>query len=287
MKSRKVLVLMAVITAMTVSVCGCGKKDAAQEIGTELAAAEDTEQPAEADPKETEETEDTEELQIEAAVKETEEVATSQPEDSVKEMSATKYAKSTVNVRKGPSADTEKLGGLSTNQKVTVTGQADNGWYRIDFNGQSGFVSDQYLSDEKVTAASGNSKDKTNNTGAAGNTGSEAQGNAGTQAASGTGTAAQGNTGTQEAGNTSSSGSNSGNTAGSGSTDTGNSGSAPADNGNANGLTPDQQDAQKRNEEMKKQDEEFEYDYVLSPDGFEPATDGYGDGAVITVQPTP
>lgn len=286
MKSRKVLVLMAVITAMTVSVCGCGKKDAAQEIGTELAAAEDTEQPAEADPKETEETEDTEELQIEAAVKETEEVATSQPEDSVKEMSATKYAKSTVNVRKGPSADTEKLGGLSTNQKVTVTGQADNGWYRIDFNGQSGFVSDQYLSDEKVTAASSNSKDKTNS--AAGNTGNGAQGNAGTQAASGTGTAAQGNTGTQAAGNTSSSGSNSGNTAGSGSADTGNSGNAPADNGNANGLTPDQQEMLEREEERKKFEESMKDVETIGGDGsFQPATDGYGDGAVITVQPTP
>lgn len=285
MKSRKVFVLMAVITAMTVSVCGCGKKDAAQEIGTELAAAEDTEQPAEADPKETE---DTEELQVEAAVTETEEVATSQSEDSVKEMSATKYAKSTVNVRKGPSADTEKLGGLSTNQKVTVTGQADNGWYRIDFNGQSGFVSDQYLSDEKVTVASGNSKDKTNS--AAGNTGSEAQGNAGTQAASGTGTTAQGNTGTQAAGNTSSSGSNSGNTKGSGSADTGNSGSVPADNGNANGLTPDQQEMLEMEEESKRIEEEL----LNNPDieivgggEFVPATDGYGDGAVITVQPTP
>lgn len=217
MKSRKVLLLMAVLTAMTVSVCGCGQKDempnnGMPENGTEIAAITETEQPTEAIP---EETEDTEELQIEAAVTDTEEIATSQPDSSVKEMSGTKYAKSTVNVRKGPSADTEKIGSLSANQKVTVTGQAENGWYRIDYNGETGYVSDKYLADEKVTTASGNSNGgKTNNTGAAGNSGGEAP--------------AQGNGGTVTAGNTAAPGNDSGNAAGSGSTGTGGS----SDSGN-------------------------------------------------------
>lgn len=220
---------------MTVSVCGCGQKDetpgnGTPENGTEIAAVTETEQPTEAIP---EETEDTEELQIEAAVTDTEKIATPQPDSSMKEMSATKYAKSTVNVRKGPSADTEKLGSLSANQKVTVTGQAENGWYRIDYNGEAGYVSDKYLMDEKVTTASGNSNGgKTNNTGAAGNTGSEApaQGNGGTQAAGNT--AASGN----NAGNMVAPGNNNGNAAGSGNTDAGNTGNtgtgASSDSGN-------------------------------------------------------
>ena len=214
MKSRKVLLLMAVLTAMTVSVCGCGQKDemlnnGMPENGTEIAAITETEQPTEFIP---EETEDAEELQIEAAVTDTEEIATSQPDSSVKEMSGTKYAKSTVNVRKGPSADTEKLGSLSTNQKVTVTGQAENGWYRIDYNGEAGYVSDKYLVDEKVTTASGNSNGgKTNNTGAAGNSGGEAP--------------AQGNGGTVTAGNMAAPGNDNGSAADSGSTSAGNTGS--------------------------------------------------------------
>ncbi|MBD5556840.1 MAG: SH3 domain-containing protein [Roseburia sp.] len=208
MKARRVLLLMAVLTAMTVSVCGCGQKDETPENGTEIAAITDTEQPTEAIP---EETEDTEELQIEAAVTDTEEIATSQPDSSVKEMSATKYAKNTVNVRKGPSADTEKIGSLSANQKVTVTGQAENGWYRIDYNGEAGYVSDKYLVDEKVTTASGNSNGgKTNNTGAAGNSGGEAP--------------AQGNGGTVTAGNTADPGNDNGSAADSGSTSAGNTG---------------------------------------------------------------
>lgn len=221
MKSRKVLLLMAVLTAMTISVCGCGQKNEMADNGTEIAAITETEQPTEHASKETE---DTEELQIEAAVTDTEEIATSQPDTSVKEMSTTKYAKSTVNVRKGPSADTEKIGSLSMNQKVTVTGQAENDWYRIDYNGEAGYVSDKYLVDEKVTTASGNSNGgKTNNAGAAGNTGSEAP--------------AQGNGGTVTAGNTAALGNDNGNATGSGSTNAGNTGSAGTGGSSDSGNT--------------------------------------------------
>lgn len=69
---------------------------------------------------------------------------------SVVDMSATKYAKQSVNVRKGPSTDYEKIGSLTMNQKVTVTGQADNGWYRISYNGGDAYVSNKYLVDNKI-----------------------------------------------------------------------------------------------------------------------------------------
>ncbi|MCH5343390.1 MAG: sigma-70 family RNA polymerase sigma factor [Acetatifactor sp.] len=70
------------------------------------------------------------------------------------DMSATMYAQSSVNVRDLPSTDGEKLGALSINQEVSVTGQCDEtGWYRFEYNGQTAYVSDNYLSDSKVEVA--------------------------------------------------------------------------------------------------------------------------------------
>lgn len=72
------------------------------------------------------------------------------PPYTVTEMSATLYAQKSSNVRKGPSKDYDKIGGLSLNQAVTVTGRADTGWYRIDYKGQEGFVSDSLLAETQV-----------------------------------------------------------------------------------------------------------------------------------------
>lgn len=63
----------------------------------------------------------------------------------------TMYAKGSVNTRSGPSTDYEKLGGLTTNQEVHVTGQSkETGWYEIEINGSKQYVSDKYLSDTKM-----------------------------------------------------------------------------------------------------------------------------------------
>ena len=78
-----------------------------------------------------------------------------QPQYTYTDMNATMYAKSSVNVRSLPSADGERLGSLSTNQEVTVTGQCnETGWYRIEFNGSVAYVSNNYLSDTKVEVQS-------------------------------------------------------------------------------------------------------------------------------------
>lgn len=70
------------------------------------------------------------------------------------EVSKTMYAKSTVNVRSLPSTSGSKLGILSKNQVVAVTGQCnETGWYRISYNNAEGFVSNKYLADEPVAAA--------------------------------------------------------------------------------------------------------------------------------------
>ena len=70
------------------------------------------------------------------------------------DMTATMYAKQTVNVRDLPSTDGNRVGGLSTNQEVAVTGQCnETGWYRIEYDGQTAYVSNNYLSDTKIEVA--------------------------------------------------------------------------------------------------------------------------------------
>ena len=96
----------------------------------------------------TEETSDEE--KSEDVVEEISEEVEEKPEYSVSDMDKVMYAQRSVNVRTGPSTDYEKLGALNTNQAVTVTGQADTGWYRIDYDGKEGFVSDRYLGDGEV-----------------------------------------------------------------------------------------------------------------------------------------
>jgi uncharacterized protein YkwD len=79
------------------------------------------------------------------------------------------YAKSSVTVRDLPSTDGKKLGSLSTNQGVAVTGQCnETGWYRIEYNGSTGYVSNKYLSDEQATAQNTTNGDTSN--GASGST---------------------------------------------------------------------------------------------------------------------
>lgn len=63
------------------------------------------------------------------------------------------YAKSSVNVRDLPSTKGAKLGGLSQNQEITVTGTCnETGWYRIVYKESVGYVSNKYLVSEKVAA---------------------------------------------------------------------------------------------------------------------------------------
>lgn len=74
------------------------------------------------------------------------------------DMDATKYAKSTVNVRSLPNSDGDKLGGLSTNDEVKVTGKCnETGWYRIAYKDSVAYVSDSYLMDNKVETQTANS----------------------------------------------------------------------------------------------------------------------------------
>ena len=85
------------------------------------------------------------------AVSEPDSEAVVEPEFTVTELTATKYAVQSVNVRSGPSTDYDKIGGLTTNQEIQVTGQASTGWYRFTWtDGREAYVSDRYVSDEKI-----------------------------------------------------------------------------------------------------------------------------------------
>ena len=79
---------------------------------------------------------------------------------TINEMSSTMYAKSAVNVRNQPSTDGEKVGRLAYGQEVTVIGQCEEtGWYQIELNGETVFVSNSYIVAEKpatTTQTAGN-----------------------------------------------------------------------------------------------------------------------------------
>ena len=53
--------------------------------------------------------------------------------------------KGTVNFRKGPSADTERIGALRDRDVVTVLGETAGGWYCVEAVGKTGYVKNTYL----------------------------------------------------------------------------------------------------------------------------------------------
>ncbi len=50
-----------------------------------------------------------------------------------------------VNIRKGPDNTTEILKTVSSGTLLNITGKATNGWYRVVYNGVTGYVSNKYL----------------------------------------------------------------------------------------------------------------------------------------------
>lgn len=77
-----------------------------------------------------------------------EEEESEEPEFTVEEYSAVLFVKKAVNVRKGPSTDYEKIGGLNKGDQIQITGIADTGWYQIQYNGATAYVASSYLMDE-------------------------------------------------------------------------------------------------------------------------------------------
>lgn len=176
-KYAKMLVygLVTVMLMSTLSGCsGCKDKDKDEVVTSEIVSEETTEELTEDVSEEVSETvseetsaETSEEVSEEVLEETTEEVSeetsaeTSEtpseevPEETtpaytVEPMSAKMYAQRSVNVRKGPGTEYDRVGSLTTNQEVTVTGKASTGWYEISYNGDVAYVSNNYLGNEKV-----------------------------------------------------------------------------------------------------------------------------------------
>ena len=175
----KLLVTVTAVSLMASSFCGCNTSgndvgtgsEVLSEIGSEidssavtndsLATSEESteekvsEEASDTSEEATEESSETSEETSEETTETPTEETTEEPSEelpayTVEDMSATMYAQKPVNVRSGPSTDYDKIGGLSKNQEVTVTGKASTGWYRISYNGIDGFVAASYLGNEKV-----------------------------------------------------------------------------------------------------------------------------------------
>ena len=183
MKKRILGLLLGV---MLVSVCvGCGVESTTTE-PTETATATTTEEStteqaegATATPEETAEpTPETKEETSEETTAETEpetteiaepeqaETPTTEPvtQYTYTDMSATMFAQQTVNVRDLPDTTGNKVGSLSTNDEIAISGQCnETGWYMFEYNDSVAFVSNKYVSENKVeiqqqaTANSGSS----------------------------------------------------------------------------------------------------------------------------------
>lgn len=158
MKKRKLASVLALTVTLSMTACGSTTADTADVPATET-AVEATETPQEATEAVAEETEATEkitadvteETELPQEATETEPETEEQTAYSYTDMNKTMYAQSSVNVRDLPDTGGNRLGGLSANQKVNVTGQCnETGWYRLDYNGGTAYVSGKYLADNKA-----------------------------------------------------------------------------------------------------------------------------------------
>ena len=79
-------------------------------------------------------------------------------ETNIIEINKTGYIKkASVNLRKGPSTDTEKIGSLTLNTEIKVISE-ENGWYKIQVNNKTGYILKELVSFEKVEVTSRNAE---------------------------------------------------------------------------------------------------------------------------------
>lgn len=65
------------------------------------------------------------------------------------EVNETVYATGGVNVRSGPSTDYQKIGRLEKGESITRIGVGEDGWSKVEYNGEIAYISSKYLSTEK------------------------------------------------------------------------------------------------------------------------------------------
>ncbi|MCH5345017.1 MAG: SH3 domain-containing protein [Acetatifactor sp.] len=158
MKNRVLcLQLCALLTAIVLVGCGSIDHNVEETIPQTETLAEETAENDEyiseaenIEPKVKNEADNSEIETIEDENTEGSETKEEPPSYSYTEMSMVMYAVNAVNVRDLPSVDGQKIGSLAAAQEVSVTGQCnETSWYRIDHNGQVGYVSNSYIVTEK------------------------------------------------------------------------------------------------------------------------------------------
>ena len=138
---------------------------------SETAETEAETKAAETEASETEaETEKETEAETKAAETETAETKAAETEKTQqdKESSAsytdvneTVWATYSVSIRSAASTDADKLDVLVGSYSITRTGVGDNGWSKVDYNGQTGYIKSEYLTTTKPAAASDSTQQTT------------------------------------------------------------------------------------------------------------------------------
>ncbi len=75
---------------------------------------------------------------------------------SFSSVNETVYATGSVNVRSSYSTSSSIVGSLDAGDSVTRTGRGSNGWSRVTYNGQTAYISSEYLTTEKPEESDNN-----------------------------------------------------------------------------------------------------------------------------------
>ena len=210
MRNRKLFKSAIIITALTLSMCGCGKqaepvsaeptetvseeKQAESVESSESMESSESSESSEPTPSPTvEPTEKPVEESVESTENEesTSEVEESPEEESseestgieiVEELDLQMYVQTSANARSGDSTDFEVVTTFSTNTKVHVTGKTANDWFRVEQSEGDVYISGKLLGMEKavVQQSSGGGSGQQSSGGNSG-TGNGGSGNTQTQ----------------------------------------------------------------------------------------------------------
>lgn len=72
-----------------------------------------------------------------------------EPAPTFSDVNQTVYATTQVNIRSSYSTSSSRIGSLQKGQSVTRTGIGSNGWSRVSYNGQTGYIDSSYLTTTK------------------------------------------------------------------------------------------------------------------------------------------
>lgn len=140
--------ILALIAAAAFMAQGCGFTEGTDAVVT-VVDATPTPEPTEAPEATATPTPEAEAAADSAAADSTAQaVATEQTPSgiNVQVQDATYYAVEGVNLRSDASADAEFVAGVLSGEALKCTGVCDNGWIRVDYNGQTCYASGDYVS---------------------------------------------------------------------------------------------------------------------------------------------